>query len=77
MDENVRQTNLLLRETDARVKQCLGCAHEGTVVTDSDGMIIEASQPTERILETAANDLISKSIHVEEMTNAVSRGSSA
>jgi signal transduction histidine kinase len=63
MDEKDRQDNLLLRERMLDVKHCLGCAHEGIVVTDSDGTIVETSLPAEHILETAAPDLISKNIH--------------
>ena len=45
------------------VKQCLGCAHEGIVVTDQEGKIVEISPPAERILEVASLDLKSGSIH--------------
>ena len=31
-------------------KQCLGCMHEGLIVTSPDGMIIETSPAAERIL---------------------------
>ena len=49
MDE--RQDSLNLRERMLDVKQCLGCAHEGIVVTDPDGRIVEVSPPAQRILE--------------------------
>jgi signal transduction histidine kinase len=61
MDEH--QANLNLRERMLEVKQCLGCAHEGVVVTDLDGRIVETSAPAERILEMPSLDLKSHSIH--------------
>lgn len=63
MDEKDRQDNLLLRERMLDVKQCLGCAHEGILVTELDGTIIETSAPAERILEIPVPDLRSRSIH--------------
>src|SRR5215470_5021948 len=41
--------------TDAR--QCMGCMHEGFIVTSSDGTIIETSQAAERILEAPSLSL--------------------
>src|SRR5688500_8014849 len=35
-------------------KQCLGCMHEGLIVTTADGTIVETSPAAERILETPA-----------------------
>jgi signal transduction histidine kinase len=55
--------SLDLRERMLDVKQCLGCAHEGVVITDQAGRIVEASPPAERILEIASLDLKSRSIH--------------
>jgi PAS domain S-box-containing protein len=39
--------NQLIQEA----KQCIGCMHEGTVVTTTDGVIVETSPAAERILE--------------------------
>jgi PAS domain S-box-containing protein len=39
--------NQLIQEA----KQCVGCMHEGTVVTTADGSIVETSPAAERILE--------------------------
>src|SRR6266513_3908293 len=44
MDENLQQLIM-----DA--KQCMGCMHEGLIVTSSDGIIVETSPAAERILE--------------------------
>src|SRR5262249_42090128 len=41
--------------TDA--KQCMGCMHEGVIVTSSDGIVIETSPAAERILEAPATSL--------------------
>ena len=62
MDEQKRQDNLSLRERMLDVKQCLGCAHEGIVVTELDGTIIETSAPADHILEIPARGLRSRSI---------------
>src|SRR5262252_9208532 len=61
MDE--RHDSLNLRERMLDVKQCLGCSHEGIVVTDGEGRIVEISPPAERILEMPSPDLKSRSIH--------------
>jgi signal transduction histidine kinase len=61
MDE--REGSLNLRERMLDVKQCLGCAHEGIVVTDTEGRIVETSPPAERILEMPSLDLKSRSIY--------------
>lgn len=58
-----RRDSLNLRERMLDVKQCLGCAHEGIVVTDQEGRIVETSPPAERILEMPSLDLKSRSIH--------------
>ncbi len=39
------------------VQQCLGCMHEGTVITSADGTILEATTAAERILETPSISL--------------------
>jgi len=61
MDE--RQEGLNLRERILDIKQCLGCAHEGIVVTDPEGRIVETSPSVERILEMPSLDLKSRNIH--------------
>jgi len=38
-------------------KQCMGCMHEGFIVTSVDGTIIETSQAAERILEAPSLSL--------------------
>ena len=38
-------------------KQCMGCMHEGFIVTSTDGTIIETSQAAERILEAPSLSL--------------------
>ena len=38
-------------------KRCMGCAHEGLIVTSSDGTIIETSPAAERILEAPSLSL--------------------
>jgi signal transduction histidine kinase len=53
------------------VKQCLGCAHEGVVVTDPNGKIIEATPAAERILEIPSLDLKSRTIHQFCLTQEV------
>ena len=44
MDEQIQQ-----QISDA--EQCMGCVHEGVIVTSSDGTIVETSPAAERILE--------------------------
>lgn len=38
-------------------KQCLGCMHEGLIVTSADGVILETSPAAERILEAPSLSL--------------------
>ena len=38
-------------------KQCMGCMHEGVIVTSPDGTIVETSPAAERILETPSTGL--------------------
>src|SRR5581483_7329872 len=47
--------NLLQLITDAR--QCMGCMHEGLIVTSHDGVIVETSPAAERILEAPSMSL--------------------
>lgn len=44
-------------------KQCLGCFHEGVVVTDGVGAILELSQAAEHILETPSLSPRSRNIY--------------
>jgi len=37
--------------------QCMGCTHEGLIVTSADGTIIETSPAAERILEAPSMSL--------------------
>src|SRR5215468_10956004 len=50
MSEAIRQ-----QIVDAR--QCMGCMHEGLIVTSSDGTIVETSPAAERILEAPSLSL--------------------
>jgi len=45
------------------IKQCLGCAHEGVVVTGLDGKILETTPAAEHILETPSLELKARNIH--------------
>jgi PAS domain S-box-containing protein len=58
MDEKLQQLIM-----DA--KQCMGCMHEGLIVTSSDGTIVETSPAAERILEAPSMSLKGK--HVREI----------
>src|SRR6266481_9321691 len=55
MDENLQQLVM-----DAR--QCMGCMHEGLIVTSSDGTIVETSPAAERILEAPSLSLKGKQV---------------
>src|SRR5262245_15428791 len=54
MDEKSDKTRLNLQEREAllQTKLCLGCMHEGMLVTAMDGTIIETTPAAEHILET-------------------------
>jgi signal transduction histidine kinase len=71
MDTKDSRNSVELRERMLDVKQCLGCAHEGVVVTDSEGRIIEATPAAERILEIPSLDLKSRTIHQFCVTHEV------
>ena len=43
-------------------QQCLGCMHEGSVITSVDGLILDASIAAERILETPLLNLKGRNI---------------
>jgi signal transduction histidine kinase len=55
MDEKLQQLI-----TDA--KQCMGCMHEGLIITSSDGTIVETSPAAERILEAPSMSLKGKQV---------------
>ena len=55
MEENLQQLIM-----DA--KQCMGCMHEGLIVTSSDGVIVETSPAAERILEAPSMSLKGKQV---------------
>jgi PAS domain S-box-containing protein len=46
-----------LQQLIADARQCMGCMHEGLIVTSSDGIIIETSPAAERILEAPSMSL--------------------
>jgi signal transduction histidine kinase len=50
-------------------KQCMGCTHEGYIVTSSDGIIVETSPAAERILEAPSLSL--KGRQVREICSVV------
>ena len=50
-------------------KQCMGCMHEGYIVTSSDGIIVETSPAAERILEAPSLSL--KGRQVREICSVV------
>ena len=43
-------------------KQCLGCVHEGLIVTSANGTILETSPAAERILEAPSTSLKGKQV---------------
>src|SRR5438309_9404198 len=43
-------------------KQCLGCMHEGLIVTSPNGTILETSPTAERILEAPSTSLKGKQV---------------
>src|SRR5437762_2034965 len=51
------------REALLEIKQCMGCAHEGMIVTSLDGMIVEAAPAAEHILGTPSLTLKGRPIH--------------
>ena len=46
-----------LQQLIADAKQCMGCMHEGLIVTSSDGVIVETTPAAERILEAPSLSL--------------------
>jgi len=55
MNENIQQQIM-------EAKQCMGCMHEGLIVTSSDGTISETSPAAERILESPSLGLKGRQI---------------
>lgn len=49
--------NEILRQQISDAKQCMGCMHEGLIVTSTDGTIVETSPAAERILEAPSLSL--------------------
>src|ERR1700758_4925839 len=49
--------NDILQQQVMDAKQCMGCMHEGLIVTASDGTIVETSPAAERILEAPSLSL--------------------
>ena len=49
--------SIQLRERMLDVKQCMGCGHEGVLVTALDGSILETTPAAEHILEVPSLDL--------------------
>ncbi|HEX4999498.1 MAG TPA: ATP-binding protein [Terriglobia bacterium] len=47
----------------SEVKQCIGCLHEGMLVTAADGSIIETTLGADRILESPPESLKSRNMH--------------
>src|SRR5213594_4509804 len=43
-------------------KQCMGCMHEGLIVTSANGTILETSPAAERILEAPSTSLKGKQV---------------
>src|SRR5690349_14614323 len=70
MDKTSQHTNQSLRLSEQllEAKECLGCMHEGMLVTAIDGTIIETTPAAERILETPSVAL--KGHNIEEFCYA-------
>src|SRR3954470_5718849 len=49
--------NDTIREQIMDARQCMGCIHEGLIVTSIDGTIVETSPAAERILEAPSLSL--------------------
>src|SRR5262249_15277638 len=66
MDEKCQKPELSLPEREAllEAKQCLGCMHEGMLITSIDGTVIETTPAAEHILETPSAGL--KGHNIEE-----------
>src|SRR5215510_13907687 len=62
-DTTLREKNFRHAELMLEAKQCLGCIHEGVVVTEQGGIILDTSQAAEHILEIPPLGLKSRNIH--------------
>jgi signal transduction histidine kinase len=52
-----QMNEISIREQIIDAKQCMGCMHEGLIVTSVDGTIVETSPAAERILEAPSLSL--------------------
>ena len=59
---NIPTENLGQVEAVREAMSCLGCTHEGMIVTDADGLIVETNLATDRILEMPSLSLKGTSI---------------
>src|SRR5262252_5639429 len=61
MAKRLRNSTVEMRkDTETQImdaRQCMGCMHEGFIVTSGDGTIIETSPAAERILEAPSMSL--------------------
>ena len=57
-EKRVRKAELIVN-----AKQCMGCLHEGVVITEATGKIVEISPAAEHILEIPSLALESRNIH--------------
>jgi signal transduction histidine kinase len=62
MKENPSSKNIEERVALAEAKLCLGCIHEGTVLTNLEGKVVENSAAAEQILEVSPSGLRDRSI---------------
>jgi signal transduction histidine kinase len=62
-DLKTREKEIQQKELMLEAKQCLGCLHEGVVVTERDGVILETSPAAEHILEIPSLGLKDRNIH--------------
>ena len=85
MSEKELQNGAAFRERLIDAKQCLGCGHEGIVVTDADGRVLETSIPAERILEIPSSELkshamdefcVAHEMYAEQRAMAIAEGRS-
>jgi len=56
------QMSSRLQNLVVEARQCMGCMHEGLIVTSSDGTIVETSPAAERILEAPSMSLKGKQV---------------
>jgi PAS domain S-box-containing protein len=65
MNNDTATGRLKEHENIREALSCLGCMHEGSIVTDSNGAIVETNLATERILETPSLSL--KGMNFQEL----------